>query len=444
MCGKASTCERFNYSDAIFVGKAIRIEKEQKGTFKTETTVFEVKEVFSGEKTRSIPVRNKSGFSCDIEFTVGETYLVFAGGNKKDGFGTGFCSGNWPIQYADAEVAELRKLFGSKGDGSLLGTVLEEFAKRRRDEERAPVKDVRIEITETSSGRKYVTSTNDKGRYQIAVPPGKYAVAPVVPPKAIMPSTFESEPVQLRSGGCAEGFFVLSNQSVVAGRLVDGEGRPVSYARVELVSFGEMSKYLGGLSDESDVNGEYSIEQIPAGKYTLSINYNSNPEPDRPFPTTFYPSGNDRSAATVLEIASGSRITGLAWQLPKQLEQQSIKGRVVWDDGSPVPEAEIKIFDMAFPDFYAGCYLLENREEPKATYSPVRSTSFNFSGPACNLKSDSTGAFQLSLYAGRTYRVTASLTQIVAGQKIEYEGKSEPLALLAQLPTVNLVIKKKL
>ena len=443
ICGKASTCERFNSYNAIFVGKAVSVEKEQKGHFKTETTVFEVKEVFSGEKTRSIRVQNKSGFSCDVEFTVGETYLVFAGGSKKDGFGTGFCSGNRPVQYADAEIAELRKLFGSKGDGKLLGTVLEEFAKRGRDDERAPVKDVRIKITETSSGRKYVTNTNDNGRYQIAVPPGKYAVAPVVPPKAIMSSTFEAEPVPLRSGGCAESYFVLSNQSVVAGRLVDSEGKPVSYARVELISVDEMSRYLGGLSDESSVSGEFSIDQIPAGKYTLSINYNSNPQPDRPFPTTFYPAGNDRSAATVFEIASGSKITGLTWQMPRPLEQQSIKGRVVWDDGSPVIGAEIKLFDMAFPGFYAGCYMMEARNSMEKIDSPVRSTSFNLEGSSCNLKSDSMGAFQLSTYAERTYRIAASLIQIIDGQKVEYEVKSEPFALSAQLQTLNLTIRKK-
>ena len=28
MCGKTSTCERYNFADVIFVGKAIEIEKE--------------------------------------------------------------------------------------------------------------------------------------------------------------------------------------------------------------------------------------------------------------------------------------------------------------------------------------------------------------------------------------------------------------------------------
>ncbi|MBC7900210.1 MAG: carboxypeptidase regulatory-like domain-containing protein [Saprospiraceae bacterium] len=431
-------------SDTIFVGKAVRVEKQQKSSFKTETTVFEVTEVFSGdEATGSIWVRNKSGFSCDVEFTIGETYLVFASGSKQDGYGTGFCSGNRPVQYSATEISELRKLLGSKGDGQLLGTVYEEFAKRSIDEERAPIKDVRIEITEASSGRKYTAKTNDNGRFQIAVPPGTYKVAPVVPPKAVMASTFEAEPVQLRSGGCAESYFVLSNRSVVAGRLLDSEGDPVSNASVELVPADAIRSYLGGMSSDSNANGEFSIDEIPAGKYTLSVNYNSNPQPDRPFPTTFYPSGNDRSVASILEIKAGSRITGLTWQLPKPLEQQLIKGKVVWDDGSPVVGAELKTFDMAFPGFYAGCYLLEKRKKAETTDSPVRTTSFNLSGPVCDLKSDSTGLFQMTMYAGRTYSVEASLTRIVAGQKIEHKVKSEPFTLSNQPQTVNLVIKKK-
>lgn len=137
--GRASTCERFNFYTTIFVGKAIGVEKSNKGSFKTETTLFEVKEVLSGENAESIRVQNKSGFSCDAEFTIGEIYLVFAGGDKKSGFGTGFCEGNLPFEFAGEQILELRRLSRSGAEGRVAGTVLAESANRMR-EERAPVK----------------------------------------------------------------------------------------------------------------------------------------------------------------------------------------------------------------------------------------------------------------------------------------------------------------
>jgi hypothetical protein len=235
ICGKASTCERFNFHKTIFIGKAVTVEKAQDRAFKTEMTVFEIREMFSGEEAKSIRVRNKSGFSCDVEFTTGETYLVFASGDKHEGFGTGFCSGNLPLQFAKEEISELRKLSGSKGDGRLMGTVLEETAKRARGEERVPIRDVGIKINEISTGRKYTGITDAKGSYEVAVRPGKYTVAPVPPANFVLSNSFKVEQMEVRSGGCAVGFFALANDSNVAGRLLDAEGKPVPYVRVELV-----------------------------------------------------------------------------------------------------------------------------------------------------------------------------------------------------------------
>ncbi|MGE3465638.1 MAG: hypothetical protein AB7J13_01790 [Pyrinomonadaceae bacterium] len=441
MCGKSATCERFNYYGTIFLGKATKVEKEKEGSLTTETTVFEIEEMFSGERVRSIGVQNRSGFSCDVEFTIGETYLVFAAGNKADGFGTGYCSGNLPLEYASQEISELRKLSGSTGNGRLLGTVLEESTKRLRDEKRQPLGNVRMEITDLGTGRKYSASTNALGRYEASVPPGKYAVTPVAPPSSIHTSLFEAEPMTIKSGGCSEGFFVFANNSMVAGRLLDAEGSPARNVRVELVSVDEKSSYLGGESDETDSNGYFSVKEIPAGKYTLSVNFNSNPDPEKPFPTTFYPSSGDRAKATILEIGFGSRIEGFVWNLPPKLAEKRLSGNVVWEDGSPAVGAEIKLFDMAFPRFYAGCSLLENRDNAEDTTSPVRSTSFRLSGPACDLKSNSSGAFRLSGYEGRTYRISASVTKTIDGKKIEYNSKSEPISPSGDSSTVKLILK---
>jgi len=443
MCGKASTCELFNSADVSFVGKAVRVEKDDSGTFKKEFTVFEIMESFIGERTETIRIQNRSGFSCDISFELGETFLIFARGNTSEGFGTGFCSGNLPVQFATAEIAELRKLSGAKGLGKLQGTVLKETSQNRDD--RLPMSGIRLNVVEIDTGRKYEASTNEKGRFELAAPPGKYKVSPAVPRGYLMSSSFEEESKEIRSGGCSESYFVFYNNSRVAGLLVDIEGKPVRYARVELVSITDpKSTFLGGLSGKSDSNGYFSISQIPAGKYTLSLNYNSPPRPDHPFPTTFYPFGSSRSEAKILDVSSGSSIEGIIWRLPAGLDEEIISGDVVWEDGSPVIGAEIKIFDLAFPGHYAGCHLAEARDDaPNVSDSPVRSTSFAIKGPACDLKSDARGTFNLRMYSARTYRVTASMARTVDGTKVEYSDESESFQLTGTSPKIKLVLKQK-
>ncbi len=320
--------------------------------------------------------------------------------------------------------------------------MLQQFSQKGGKEERVPVKDVRLNIFGTGNKRQYSTVTNAEGRYQIAIPPGKYIVTPVTPTNAVLTIPSVAEPAEIRSGGCSEGFFVFANRSQIAGRLIDAENRPVPYARVELVAIDRASSYLGGLSDESDLKGEFSIAEIPTGRYTLSINYNTNPHPDHPFPTTFFPFGGIRSEAKIFEIESGTLIEGLTWKLPKPLEKQSIIGLIEREDGAPVVGAEIKLFDMAFPGFYAGCYFQASRTSADEKASPVRVTSLSLQGSACNLKSDSAGAFQLRTYADRTYRVSASMTERVGEKKIEYVAESEPFLLSDQTQTVKLILKK--
>jgi hypothetical protein len=129
--------------------------------------------------------------------------------------------------------------------------------------------------------------------------------------------------------------------------------------------------------------------------------------------------------------------------LPPRLVEKAFSGNVVWEDGSPAVGAEIKLFDQAFPGVYAGCYFLENRDKSEDISSPVRSRSFRMSGPACELKSDPNGGFRLSGYSGRTYQLSALISKVIDGQKIEYSGESESFSLVDALPNIKLVLRKQ-
>ncbi|MGI8641885.1 MAG: carboxypeptidase regulatory-like domain-containing protein [Pyrinomonadaceae bacterium] len=443
ICGRASTCERYNFAGVIFVGKAIAIEKETKGTIQTESTIFEIEELFSGENKQQIKVRNKSGFSCDVGFEQGKTYLVFAGGDKKTGFGTGFCSGNLPIEYADEELSNLRKLISSDEKGKLSGTILEKLEKRNKDENRVPVPNIQVNAREIDTGKTYNTFSDKTGRYEISVPAGNYKINLTVPEYAKIEYFNENEIFKVKNRGCAEGFYVLTNNNRITGKLIDSNGKPVSDIRVELLSLDEKEKsYLRGMSGETNDNGIFTIEEIPTGKYTLSVNYNSFPQSNSPFPTVFYPNSSNRENAMIFEIGLGQSIGEIVFRLPSRLTEKEIRGETFWEDGTPAKDVEIMLEDDEFRGFRTGCYMQKVSEESLAG-SPVKSVGYSLIGLGCDLKTNKSGKFLLKGFSSRKYRIRAETEKIINGQKIDYEVESELFTVDENPVPLKLTLKKK-
>jgi hypothetical protein len=443
-CRKVSTCERYNFDSVIFVGKAIAIEKEKKGSFQTESTIFEIKELFSGEKRQQIKVKNKFGFSCDVEFEKDKTYLVFAGGDENDGFGTGFCSGNLPIEYADEELSNLRKLLASNDAAKLSGTILEQFEKRNNEENRVPVPNIQVNIREVDTGKTYSTFSDKTGRYEISVPSGRYKINLTIPEYAKLEYFGEEEIFKLKPRGCAESYYVLSNNSKISGKVVDSDGKPVADLRVELLSTDEKKSYLGGMSGETDNSGVFSIEKIPTGKYTLSVNYNSFPQPDRPFPTVFYPNSPNRENAKIFEVGLGQSINEIVFRLPPRLTEKEIRGEIVWEDGSPAKDVEIILEDNEFQGFKTGCYLLTTSKKSLGGNPETFAVSLGLRGSGCRLRTDESGKFLIKGFSSRKYRIKAETEKTVDGQKVKYKAGSELFSLDEKPISLKLVLKPKI
>jgi hypothetical protein len=445
MCGRANVCERYNFADAIFVGKAITIEKETKGSFQTESTVFEIEELFSGKKKQQIKVKNKSGFSCDVEFERGKTYLVFAGGDEETGFGTGFCSGNLPIEYAGEELSNLRKLITSNEKGKLSGTILAKLEKGNKDENRVPVPNIQVNALEIATGKIYNTFSDKAGRYEISVPAGSYKINLTVPEYAKLEYFNENEIFKVKERGCAEGFYVLTNNSRIIGKVIDSDGKLVSDLRVELLSIDEKDKScLRGMSGETNNSGSFTIDEIPTGKYTLSVNYNSFPQSNSPFPTVFYPNASNRESAKIFEIGLGQSIGEIVFRLPPRLTEWEIRGEVFWEGGIPAKDVEIMLEDDEFRGFRTGCHLQKVSEESLAGNSDLKSVGYSLIGLGCNLKTNEFGKFLLKGFSSRKYRIKAETEKIINGQKVEYEAESELFSVDENPVSLKLTLKKKL
>lgn len=413
-----TTCQRYGYSDAIFVGRAVEIKRVRTADspqLEEEFTVFEAEEMFLGAKKERFSVRNKTGSSCDVEFTPGETYLIFAKGNAKRGFDTALCSGNTPIGYAAELLADLRELPKAGTGGRLYGRTTESV--RQRAEGSVPMPGVKIKIQEIGGRKKiYNVSTDREGNYEMILPQGQYKIIPAAPPYAEM-GYYTEEPFLVKDRACVEQSFSIYNKSRISGRVTDAEGKPAAGVYVELVASDQIEKPRP-FGDDSQVpveeDGSFSIENVPAGRYTLSVNYAMPVSSENPFPTVFFPNSPLRSGAKVFEIGLGKSIDGLVFRLPPRLVEKTVRGAIVFEDGRPAADVEL---------------YLEDAESPGVCVN------------GCGSETDAEGNFSLKGFANRLYRIKAR-ADAPGDETNEYRLVSEQFSLDENITDLKLTLKK--
>lgn len=185
----------------------------------------------------------------------------------------------------------------------------------------------------------------------------------------------------------------------VSGKLLQANGKPLAYTEIELVPIDSVKQINDRrLLATTSVSGLFLFAAVPAGKYTLSINFDEKPSQTSPYPTYFYPNSADRAAAEVFDVVAANRINGLIFQLPPKLTQRKIIGKVLGTNGNPVAGAFVNLKDIAYDD-----------------------TSFALSN-----KTDKNGNFKLSGFENRNYYIAAMLFTPTPSDNLSI---AEPLAV---------------
>jgi hypothetical protein len=116
----------------------------------------------------------------------------------------------------------------------------------------------------------------------------------------------------------------------ISGRVVTADsGRPVKRARV-FVNAAELPGGRGVLTDDS---GIFDFTELPAGRYTLTVSKSG-------FVSLSYGQRRPLQAGTPLQLADGEQLKGIQFQLPRG---GVIAGRVLDEDGEPVPGAMVRV-----------------------------------------------------------------------------------------------------
>jgi len=397
-------CEGFGEAKAVFIGKVTgakeqREHRDEHGkVFKYDVgeIYFNVEESFFGmPATRAVIHSGTGGGDCGYWFRRGERYLVYAYGESLNSLGTNICTRTRPLADAGEDLAFLRNL-PRKGMGvRIFGSVVALLKDPKSSDWRTskPLEGVTVQIEGTR--RTFEAVTNPDGKYEITgLPAGKYKIEALVPDH-YRRNEYWVRNVKINDLGCAEASFAAQNDSRITGTVFKPDGKPFPRANVELIPVDvEFVRRMHGDETWANEKGLYELEEIPPGRYLLGINISSSPSNDQPYPPTFYPGVEERARATVIEIGLGQKLTDLDIHLPGEVAKHTVRGFVLWPDGSVATGVDIHLEDISYPGWCVN---------------------------GCSVKTDNTGRFELSGFFGYNYRVVST------ADKPSRDGKPQPV-----------------
>lgn len=312
-------CEVFSRAGVVFAGKVTRTR-----TTPDHVTIatFAVAKSFKGlVLVKTIDVHG--GGMCGATFKAGERYFVYAS-DRGGTWYAGLCGRTRRLANARDDLAHAKNL-PSRTLAELLGTVrLEDEQGRFHPRAGAIV---------VAQGTAYATKTDAAGGFKLQVPPGTYTLDVVDPGTHVrwarLPTLEVTEP-----SACASEDLVLRYNGRIRGTLVDHTGKPA--ANVAISARGGPPS--GALRTVSNVNGEYEIEGVQAGRYLVAVNHpdEGGPYAGSPIPTTFYPGVATEAAAKPVAMTRSELVEDIDFKLPRPLPVYKVTG-VLKQQGKPMP-----------------------------------------------------------------------------------------------------------
>ena len=132
------------------------------------------------------------------------------------------------------------------------------------------------------------------------------------------------------------------------GAVVSPDGRPISGQDVQVLSTSDPETHLDNDLVTTDEKGRFEFA-VPPGKYVIGFNTFWPPSAKAPYPPTYYPSTQQRDAATVVSVSDKRRVKNLVLTLPQQLTARVVRVRVRAVDGAPVAQANVWLSQVSSP-----------------------------------------------------------------------------------------------
>jgi hypothetical protein len=201
----------------------------------------------------------------------------------------------------------------------------------------------------TDAGGRFVIESIDPGRYNISAERNGFVRFQYGARGPGRPGT----PLTLSPGQRMRDLVLrLTPQAVITGKIVDEDGEPVENAQVRAMRYafvrGKKQMTTPGSGSTDDL-GEYRVFGLDPGKYYVSATYhphndmgvteNQKPAADanEGYAPTYYPSTNDPTAASVIQVSAGAVLGSVDITLRKT-RTVWIRGHVVYLTGDSLPQ----------------------------------------------------------------------------------------------------------
>jgi hypothetical protein len=151
----------------------------------------------------------------------------------------------------------------------------------------------------------------------------------------------------------------LRRGSVITGRVIDAQGRPLTDQSVTITAVnkdGAGRPFYDNSNYEMfniDDRGVYRLCGLPEGRYLISVGFAPVPgitsiQSNRMFyPRTFHPDTTDEKQAKFIEVTEGSETTGVDITVGELKKAYDVFGRVVnADTGQPAPGMDLVYYSV--------------------------------------------------------------------------------------------------
>ncbi|MGH9768400.1 MAG: MSCRAMM family protein, partial [Blastocatellia bacterium] len=243
-----------------------------------------------------------------------------------------------------------------------------------------PARGVTVQLQQINSGSPISprVRTDENGRFRFnGVTAGRYSILAVTPGYVSLGDDdglrFERT-LNVSEGEKVEGInFDLKRGGVIAGRVIDSQGRPLIEESVHLQKLDKDGKpqnswrnnlnYLNYEMYRTDDRGAYRIYGLPEGRYRVSVGLEHKPgsvaiTSSRQFyPRVYHPDATSESEAKAIEVSEGSEATDIDITVSDPKQTCDVYGRVVdADTGQPVAGVEIVVGGVSQEGKLSGGY----------------------------------------------------------------------------------------
>ncbi len=322
-----------------------------------------VEDTFLGtDEKREILIETEISSSCAFHLAEGVTYLIYARrSDSTENLMTGFCSGSKPAPQARDEIETLRK---ERGKLSAVSGKIGFGNSYKLDPQRLKEFNVdQIKLVGGTSPRE--TSIDSDGSFEFrGIPAGKYRLEPIIPDILMVDGEYndgvakefgiqDQRLFSVSGVGCIKKQLPLRENGRIAGRLLDGNGNPISSVEVLAVPVDGAGKPIKqeepcddtDLCVSSDEDGSYFIKGLKPGRYLIGVRLDDwicNDCADAPFKKAYYPGVANRSRAKIISVGLGKLVENIDLKLTDKYIEREISGIVVSKDGRPMPRVNVR------------------------------------------------------------------------------------------------------